>query len=115
MRIALPIWEDKISPVLDTASRLLILETMDQKKFSRKEAALEEKEISRRCFRIRKLGVDLLICGAVSRSFSDLLQASGVNIIPGISGAVEDILDAYFKGNLNQPKFLMPGYQRKHP
>lgn len=114
MRIALPIWEEKISPVLDTASRLLILESKDQKKFSRKEAVLEEKEISQRCFRIRKLGVDLLICGAVSRSFSDLLQASGVHLISGISGAVEDILDAYFTGKLNQPKFLMPGYQRKH-
>ena len=114
MRIAVPIWEDKISPVLDTASRLLILEPMDQKKFSRKEAELEDKDISRRCFRIRKLGVDVVICGAVSRPFSDLLQASGVQLIQGISGDVEDILKAYFKGKLNQPQFLMPGFKRKY-
>ena len=112
MRIALPIWEDKISPVLDTASRLLILETVDQKKISRNQAELEEKDISRRCFRIRKLGVELLICGAVSRSLSDLLKASGIDVISGISGEVEDILDAFFRGKLDQAKFLMPGYKR---
>ena len=109
MKIAVPIWDDKVSPVLDTASKLLILETNDQKKFSLKEADLKEIDISRRCFRIRKLGVDLLICGAVSRSFSDLLKASGIDIIPGISGGIEDILEAYFKGTLIQSKFLMPG------
>jgi predicted Fe-Mo cluster-binding NifX family protein len=114
MRIAVPIWEDKISPVLDTATRLLILEKLDRENISRKEAPLEEKEISRRCFRIRKLGVDLVICGAVSRSFSGLLKASGVQLIQGISGDVEDILEAYFKGKLNQPRFLMPGFKRKY-
>ena len=27
MRIAIPIWDNKVSPVMDTASRLLIIET----------------------------------------------------------------------------------------
>ena len=109
MRIAVPIWEDKVSPVLDTASRLLILETLENGKVSRVEADLSERNISRRCYRIRMLEVDVLICGAISRPFADLLEASGIEIIPGISGDIEDILTAYFEGTLNQSKFLMPG------
>ena len=75
------------------------------------KAHLGEQEISRRCFRIRKLGVDVLICGAISRTFSDLLEASGIDIIQGISGKIEEILKAYFNGALIQTKFLMPGYK----
>ena len=31
MRIAVPIWQDKVSPLLDAASRLLIVETEDER------------------------------------------------------------------------------------
>lgn len=109
MRIIVPIWEDKVSPVLDTASKLLIVDTAGGKSISRAETLLDEQDFSRRCFRIRKLGADIIICGAVSRSFSERLKASGIRMIQGISGNIEDILDAYFNGNLQQPKFLMPG------
>ena len=114
MRIAVPIWDDKVSPVLDTAAKLLILEESDREKTSRTEADLKEYDISRRCYRIRMLEVDVLICGAVSRSFADLLKAAGIDIISGLSGDIEDILQAYFSGTLNQSKFLMPGC-RKDP
>ena len=45
MRIAVPIWEDRISPVFDTASRLLIVEMEDQKDTSRFEILLDEQDI----------------------------------------------------------------------
>ena len=109
MRIIIPIWEDKVSPVLDTASKLLILDTSDGERISRTETLLDEQDISRRCFRIKKLGADIIICGAVSRPFSERLKASGIRMIQGISGKTEEILNAYFNGNLQQPKFLMPG------
>ena len=112
MKIAVPIWEDKVSPVLDTAAKLLIVETHNQNEINRMEAILDELEISRRCFRISRLNIDVLICGAVSRTFSDMLAVSGIQIIPGIAGPVEEILGAYFKGALNQSKFLMPGCKK---
>ncbi len=109
MRIAVSIWEDKVSPVLDTATKLLVIEGGIQKKGSRFEVFLIKKDISQRCSFIRKLAIDVLICGAVSRLFSGMLNASGIKIISGISGPAEDVLEAYFNGNLLQPKFLMPG------
>lgn len=109
MRIAVPIWEDKISPLLDTASKLLILETIGQNKISPVEVDLKGQDIWRRCFQIQKLEVDVLICGGVTRPFFDLLEASGIDLIPGISGDIQDVLEAYLKGMLNQPKFKLPG------
>ena len=111
MRIAIPIWEDKISPVLDTASRLLVVQVKDQGEASRFEIYLDEQQISRRCLRIQGLGIDILICGAVSGAFYRMLMASGIDVIPGISGQAEDILDACLKGTLGDSKFFMPGCQ----
>ncbi|MFH2045588.1 MAG: NifB/NifX family molybdenum-iron cluster-binding protein [Pseudomonadota bacterium] len=109
MRIAIPIWYDKVSPVLDTASKLLIVEVEDGKESARYEIYLDEPEISRRCARIQGWDVDILICGAVSRPFWRLLEASGIDIIQNISGHTEDVLNAYLKGNILRSGFVMPG------
>jgi predicted Fe-Mo cluster-binding NifX family protein len=114
MRIAIPIWEDKISPVLDTASKLLIIDKDTQKESSRFETNLLEQNISQRCSFIRKLELDVLICGAVSRQFSGMLKASGIKIISGISGPAEDVLDAYLQGGLFHSGFFMPGSKNNH-
>ena len=111
MRIAVSIWEDKVSPVLDTATRLLIIERGSQREESRFEVYLIQQDISQRCFFIRGLELDVLICGAVSRRFSGMLSASGIQIISGISGPAEDVLEAYIQGNLFQSRFLMPGFK----
>ena len=112
MKIAIPIWEDRVSPVLDAASRLLIVEIVNQKETSRFEIYIDEQELPYRCVRIRGLGIRTLICGAVSTSFSKMLEASGINIIAGISGHPEAVLDAYLHGDLYHSKFLMPGFHR---
>ncbi len=112
MRLAIPIWDDKISPVLDTASKLLVVEIENKKEASRFEIYLDEHELSRRCLRIRGMDVAILICGAVSRPFHRMLTASGIKIIQDISGHPEDVLMAYLQGKLLHSAFLMPGCRR---
>ena len=112
MRIAIPIWEDKISPVFDTASRLLIVEIEDRDVTSRFEIYLDEQDLSRRCLRIRGMEIDILICGAISHYFARMLTGSGINVIPEISGQAEEVLKAYLKGDLFNSRFLMPGCNR---
>ena len=109
MRIAVPIWEDRVSPVLDTASRLLVIEVEGQKEASRFETYLDDQDLYRRCFRIQNLGVDILICGAISRPYYTGMMASGIRVISGISGNPEDVLKAYLKGTLSHSRFSMPG------
>jgi len=112
MRIAIPIWDTKVSPVLDTASRLLVVEIENRNEASRFEIYLDELDLSRTCFRIQGMDVDTLICGAISRHFARMLKGSGINVIPEISGQAEEVLEAYLQGELFNPKFLMPGCKR---
>ena len=109
MRIAVTIWNDKVSPVFDTASRLLIIEAENLNETARFKTYLYEQDISRRCLRIQDLKVNVLICGAISRPFSMLLMSAGIEIISGISGLAEDVLNAYLHGSLSNSKYLMPG------
>jgi len=114
MRIAIPVWEDKVSPVLDTALKLLVVETRDRREMSRFVYHIDENDLSYKCHRIKKLDLDILICGAVSHAFLQMLLASGLDVIQEISGPAEDVLRAYLRGNIFQPRFLMPGCNRGH-
>ena len=113
MRIAIPIWNDKISPVLDTASKLLIVDVDGQNEADRFEIYLDEQNLSRRCFRIQGMNVNILICGAISHPFARMLIASGIDVIPEISGLAEEVLSAYLQGDLFNSRFLMPGSIRR--
>ena len=112
MRIAIPIWEEKVSPVFDTALKLLVVEVKDKREESRVVYHIDENDLSQKCHRIRKLELDVLICGAVSHAFLRMLLAYGLDVIQEISGPAEDVLQAYLKGNIFQPRFLMPGCRR---
>jgi predicted Fe-Mo cluster-binding NifX family protein len=111
MRIAISIWEDKISPLLDTASKLLIIENETQKESSRFQVHLLKQDISKKCRFIQSFNIDVLICGAVSRQFSEMLKAFGIEVISGISGPARDVLEAYQQGTPLHSKFFMPGSQ----
>ena len=112
MRIAIPIWNDKVSPVLDAAARLLIVDVENNKEVSRFEIYIDEQDISRRCGCIRDMAVDILICGAVSRPFLRMIETAKINVIPEIAGNITDILGAYLNGNLMNSDFFMPGCKR---
>ena len=102
MRIALSIWNDRISPVFDNSSRLLLIDLENGREIGRTM-------IPDRAVRLKELGINVLLCGAISRPLAYLLVASGVSIIPFLTGEIEEVLDAYLKGKLTGPHFLMPG------
>ena len=114
MKIAIPVWENKVSPVLDTASRLLVVESEGRGVISRFELYLDERDLSKRGLRIQGLGLDTLICGAVTRHFSDMLTSYGIHIVSGISGQPDEVLGAWFNGKLGEGKFLMPGWSKNN-
>jgi predicted Fe-Mo cluster-binding NifX family protein len=111
MKVAIPVWGDKISPVFDTATQLMIVDTGCESPV-RTSVSLEGDDLQRRCARMKELGVETLICGAISNPFRRRLRAENIEVIQGISGPKEEILQAYLKGNLYQEAFRLPGCPR---
>ena len=109
MRIAIPYWQGRVSPVLDAAGRCLLVDVEHDAETARRDAALVGGGPLARSREFSRLGVDVLICGALSRPLAMALQAAGVQVRPHICGQVEQVLAALVGGQLDGDAFLMPG------
>jgi predicted Fe-Mo cluster-binding NifX family protein len=110
MKTAIPVWDDCVSSAFDFAHRLLLVDIENGTEVSRSEISLTPESIHQRAARLKALGIDVLICGAISRSLASQVAASGIEVLPYVVGQVDEILRAYLAGQLSQPQFAMPGY-----
>jgi len=109
MRIAISTWSGMISPLFDVAQRLLLVDIEAGREISRREEPLNETHIAGRAMHITRLGVDVLICGAISRPLEMMLASEGMQVIPHTCGLVEEVIRAYASGQLTEQAYLMPG------
>jgi len=109
MKIAVAVWKNRISPLLDSASMLLIAKIESGSIISRRYETFQSEVLSSKAIRIHTMGVKVVICGAVSHFLANMIEAYGIRIIPFVAGDVNQVLDTYLKGNLPTPKFQMPG------
>jgi len=97
--------------VLDAAERLLVVDASGERQ--RSEIGLSGLSLWRRAAAIEQSGVEVVICGAVTRPLLEALRGAGVQVVPWVSGPVEEILRAYARGELVQDAFGMPGCGRR--
>ncbi len=109
MRIALTVWEDRISPVFDAATTLLIVDLVEEGLTDRHLATLPRRGSAQQAGILKQLGVSILICGAISEGHANNIAFSGIELIPFISGKTENILEAFASGEPIIPAFSMPG------
>jgi predicted Fe-Mo cluster-binding NifX family protein len=110
MKVAIPIWEDRVSSVLDFSQRLVVVELKNGGEMSRAQIAVSEQNAFARLAKLRELGVDVLICGAVSQPLASASAAQGIQLLPYVTGRVDDVLKAYQAGQLGLPQFRLPGW-----
>lgn len=109
MKVALTVWENRVSPVFDCAQRLLIVDINKRSETGRQFEPFHWQSPYSRASRLSALGVEVLICGAVSEQFANIIDTCGVRMIPFVAGNVDEVLDAYLENRLDDEKFLMPG------
>jgi len=109
MTVGVPVWQGRVSPVLDVARHLLVVDVETNAEVARRDASLDETHLNARFKRICELGVEILICGGVSQPLEAALLSAGVRVVPQTCGPVEDVLRAFLSGRLTDEAFLMPG------
>jgi len=109
MRVAMTTWNGRISPVCDVARQVLILDIEDGRVTARHEETLPGTEPHDQAVRLTALGLQMLICGAISEPMADLLAARSIRVIPFTAGATEEVLAAWQSGRLTSPAMSMPG------
>ena len=109
MKLALTVCENRISPLFDCARMLLIVDIVDRTSTGRHFEVLHYESPFFRAAKLSDLGVKVLICGAVSDQFANIIETYGIRIVPFVAGAVDEVLDAYLTVGLSDSKFRMPG------
>jgi predicted Fe-Mo cluster-binding NifX family protein len=112
MNIAIPIWNERISPVFDVAQRLVLLTIENEQIIMREEKELGVTPLEK----VRLLNnaeVSILICGAISEPLAMQIRQAGVEVICDICGPVSEVAEAYLTGRLVSGRFLMPGCCRR--
>ena len=113
MKIAVPYWQGRVSPVLDVAARFLLITLEQGQETDRQDLPFEASSPLERVRQLSRLGAEAIICGALSRPLELDLRSAGIQVIANICGALEDVLSAFINGRLNEDVYLMPGCCRR--
>ncbi|ACL03953.1 conserved hypothetical protein [Desulfatibacillum aliphaticivorans] len=113
MRIALSIWNNRISPVFDVARQVLVLDVEQGEVVESRLENLPDIP-GQRLAALQNLQVRGLVCGAISEPLAARALSVGIEVMPFVAGDVDEIVNACVSGALDNPCFAMPGCQGLH-
>ena len=108
-RVGIPVFESRVSPVLDSCRRMVVVDIEGECEIRRQEITLEKMSIHERLEVITRWGIRKIICAGVSDVMCKFLAGKNIALVSGIAGELEKIIDAYICNCLDDPCFLMPG------
>ena len=103
------VWEQRVSPVFDSARTLLVAEIQGDAFINTSYLTFDPDRPLELLQMLQAQQVVLLICGAVSEGPANMLEAAGVELISFIAGDVYRVLEGFLQGNLRGTQFRMPG------
>lgn len=101
MKIAIPMFNSRVSPRFDFASKVLVATIDGGKVVEREKYSLINLNPIRRIALLSELGIKVMICGGISSFSQRLIMGNGINVIPMVQGEVEEVLNLFINGNLN--------------
>ena len=102
-----------MSPVFDVAKKIRVVD-IDAENGSLVSTATRTVDSGSTSATLTELGVNLLICSAISVPVESTLWVSGVEVISGICGPADDIVTAFIAGDTTLALFNAPGNARGH-
>ncbi|MDY6989960.1 MAG: NifB/NifX family molybdenum-iron cluster-binding protein [Thermodesulfobacteriota bacterium] len=113
--LAIPVFRSRVAPVFDSCLQALVIGAADDPGAERSDLPLKNLTSSERVSMLKRAGVTTLICGGISHTLHAILESSGISVITGIAGEVEEVLSAFESHRLDDPKFCMPGRAGTRP
>ncbi len=110
--VAITVAQERISPVFDVAQTALIVEVTATGGLARASVDLDGLSLADRLARLKALGVDELVCGAMSKPALALAVETFSEVHAFVAGELETVIAAWLDGRLVSPIFGMPGCGR---
>jgi predicted Fe-Mo cluster-binding NifX family protein len=117
-RLAVTVWDDRIAPVFDTSRRWWIVDVEGSSERSRRQVTFKAGSCADRLRRLRHLGIDTLVCGAITQAIETRARAMGIRVISFVTGPADDIVSLVATGHELPDAYAMPGsvkHQTRQP
>ena len=114
--LAVPLHGDDVAPRFCAADRFMIAELAGDRVRRVRQLSIPEEEWSERLERLSAAGVRVLLCGGFNRSFLPLAESFGIQVIFGLAGEAERLIDAFLRNEIERYRFLpcREGRGRRH-
>lgn len=99
--IAIPVFEERISPLLDVSERFVLFEVKGSTVTQKIEISINAETDRFRIQKLKELGVAVIISGAVSRYLSHIIIETGMKHIPWINGPVDEVIKSFLNNTLH--------------
>jgi predicted Fe-Mo cluster-binding NifX family protein len=109
MKTAFAYWDKRIAPVFDTARHIHLVEVDAGRIVTETQEVLADDLPVQKALHLSQLGIETLVCGAISRPLQALVTAYGIQVIPFVAGELGEVIQAWLSGNLTGDLFAMPG------
>ena len=100
MKLAIPIFLNRISPRLDCAKQLLILEVDNDRLFDKRVLDISQWAPDEKIEFLKKMGINQLICGGIRLEDRSGLHRLGIQVVSPLYGEVDTIIKKYLSGRL---------------
>jgi predicted Fe-Mo cluster-binding NifX family protein len=109
MKTAFTVWNDRIAPLFDVAGKIHVVESEAGNITAQTSVCLDDPLPALKVRRLADLGVQMLVCGAISRSARNMLTAYGIELAAYINGDLDTVIDAWKNDQLRTEALRMPG------
>jgi predicted Fe-Mo cluster-binding NifX family protein len=113
MKIAIPIFGERISPRFDFSPEMWIIEVEKGEILRQEKLSTANLTLPRRLEQIASTGVDKVICGGIDGFCRDQLGCRGIDVIQDVIGDAEMIFDLFMRGRL-RPGLCCEKKGRRH-
>ncbi len=106
MKIAIPVFNSRISPRFDCAQEMLLVDIADGKIVAQWKISIDGLSAIEKNRTMLNLGVDTLICGGIDHHSMQWLKYHDLLVYAWLSGDVQDILTCFLTGGLTTKPIL---------
>jgi predicted Fe-Mo cluster-binding NifX family protein len=100
MRISIATCEDRVCPRFDRAATLLVIDIRGEQEQNREVLDISTWPAHGRAARLAELGIDHLVCGALSSFDEAGFEDSRVRLVSRVAGPVDAVIHAVLSGTI---------------
>ncbi len=100
MKIAIPIFGDRISPRFDFSPEIWVIEVEKGRVVRKEKLSTANLNLPQRLDQITSYGVDKVICGGIDGLSRNRLGSRGIDVVQDVIGDAEIVFDLFMRGRL---------------